>query len=95
VTTSRTPAPGRFLDGRAAAVHIAAWDPARVLAEISAKRAIVDAYVERAEDLTGGYVPVPIDGMLDGLMTAMLAHVRLYAGRSDFPDDWKEGQRVP
>jgi hypothetical protein len=48
--------PGAILDGAAAAAHIARHDPARVLAEVEAKRRIVEVAMEqwRPGDLFNG-----------------------------------------
>jgi len=64
-----------------AAGHIIRWDPARVLAEVEAKRAILNEYVLAAADLS------PFDEMASGRERAVRAVLRLLAlPYSDRPD---------
>ena len=66
------------------AEHIACWDPARVLAECAAKRAILDAEPS----------PGPMfhddtwDGGRDLLDRVILAFAQVYADRPDFDPSW-------
>lgn len=78
--------------------HVATFDPARVLADIAAKRAIVNAWAGAAEAvaLTGGEEPDPDDaqavylnGLADGLRTACLRLALPYAGHEDYREEWR------
>lgn len=60
--------------------HIVRWDPARVLAEVAAKRAVLDAWQRQIDDddpevyLAGDVIP--------------LALAQPYAGRPGWQDEW-------
>lgn len=85
--------PRSILDGRAASDHIARWDPARVLAEVAAKRRILDRH-------SGDHLcPVPQDpewvryvGCERIVMTYPCGDVldlaQPYADRPDFRREW-------
>jgi hypothetical protein len=67
---------------RATTEHIARWDPARVLAEVAAKRAVVDGLA--AADPHAGYIT--------GTFTARHALWLLaqsYADHPDYREEWK------
>jgi hypothetical protein len=82
------------VDGPGWPAHIARWDPARVLAECAAKRAIVEAHRSRpfefchtclelrperqGEQITRAYAPCP----------TLLALAQPFAGRSGWRDEW-------
>jgi hypothetical protein len=78
-------------DGRNA-VHIARHDPARVLAEVAAKRAIVDRY-----EVLLAYAARPYDdhpdpsrraGYLHALVVVMEGLAQPYAGRPGWREEW-------
>lgn len=68
--------------------HIAHWDPARVLAEVAAKRAIVDAYVLRDQQgqMPGGEV---IGYHATGVRTALRHLGAVYADHPDYREEWR------
>ncbi|MFJ3880807.1 DUF6221 family protein [Streptomyces sp. NPDC090077] len=63
--------------------HIARFDPARALAEVEAKRAIVDTYAR----------PPGNDGVprafRDGLHIAILLLASVYADHADYSEEWR------
>lgn len=63
--------------------HIARWDPARVLAEVAAKRAVLD-------EVTSLFVDgrVPLDPVTPALRVA-LAFAQVYAEHPDFDEAWR------
>ncbi|MFJ8627861.1 DUF6221 family protein [Kitasatospora sp. NPDC093550] len=63
--------------------HIARFDPARVMAEVDAKRAIVDAY-DRSPGNDGTTVACH-----EGLHTAVLLLASVYADHADYRDEWR------
>lgn len=73
--------PRSILDGRAVADHIALWDPARVLAEIKAKRAVLSL-------LAPPDLHRPDEGCQDCEIVRILAQP--FADRPGFPDELKE-----
>src|SRR5512139_2059976 len=74
-STARRPARCReFSD----ATHVARHDPARVLAEVNAKRAILDHCVKQAE-----YVDTPADAI-----TTVRLLAQPYAGEPGWCDEW-------
>lgn len=74
--------------GKATAQHIARWDPDRVLAEVEAKRRIVDSLEAGARD------PARLIDAALHLQTGVLRNVVLtlaqpYAGRPGFDPEWR------
>jgi hypothetical protein len=68
---------------RAVLEHIARWDPARMLAEIGAKRRILDDIVRN------DYVDGLGNASTDGLAHRVLAYLALpYAGRDGWREEW-------
>ena len=67
--------------------HIARHDPARVLAEVEAKRRIVEAWV-RADEAAGSY-PGTDAGIEMGLHEAIALLALPYADHPDYDPDWK------
>lgn len=80
-------------DSRLAA-HIARWDPNRVLAEVAAKRAIVDRYMAIVEDPQDAAGSSPTSwhyaGRRDELADVLLALARPYANHPDFDPEWNQ-----
>lgn len=68
--------------GEDKAKHIALWDPARVLAEVEAKRAIVAAAALTIEIYSGGTV-------CDLAREALRQLGSVYAGRPGYRDEWR------
>lgn len=66
--------------------HIANWDAERVLAEIAAKRAILDAY-ERAD--AAAEFPNREGGIAEGLEDAVRLLAQPYAGRDGWREEWR------
>lgn len=65
------------------AEHIARWDPARVLAEIEAKRAILDWLVDcEVKAFDGNWWSLEVGD-------AIRALAQPYADRPDFPEEWR------
>jgi hypothetical protein len=82
LATAGTPG-GEFPPGVLA--HIARHDPARVLREVEAKRAIVDAYAG-----TDGGSPRDRDrGRWDALNAAVSALATVYRDHPDYDEAWK------
>lgn len=69
--------------------HVATWDPARVLADIEAKRKILDAYEEAAEFYNAPANRSIPAGEAHGLWTAVQLLVQPYSSRPDFNEDWR------
>jgi hypothetical protein len=67
------------------AEHIARWDPARVLAEVQAKRAILDRIAE-AEAACTGPDTIEIDGFVARDLVCLLAQP--YAGHPGWREEW-------
>ncbi|MFD6517323.1 DUF6221 family protein [Rhodococcus sp. NPDC060176] len=70
--------------------HIARHDPARILREVAAKRAIVKAYEDadiRAHDTYGGYEDI-LNGESNGLERALELLTAAYSDHPDFDPDW-------
>jgi hypothetical protein len=65
----------------AIADHIARFDPARVLKEAAAKRALLDAYEAARE--AGSTV-----GYREGLRHALRSLASAYAGHDDYREEW-------
>lgn len=81
---------------RDTAVHIARWDPARVLAEIVAKRAIVEDYqivlannaIEKAND--GDEVQIAArDLIAKSLLMVLRRLVTVWSAHPDYDPAWK------
>ena len=66
-----------------AARHIARWDPARVLAEVEAKRRILSSYTLFATD------DPPVGTYASGLRDAITLLAQPYADRPGFPEEWR------
>lgn len=63
------------------AVHIVAWDPARVLREIDAKRKLLAHVVEQIENAEVWW--------LEDVLTPVLKHLAApYSGRPGFREEW-------
>jgi hypothetical protein len=71
--------------------HIARHDPARVLAEVEAKRRIVDLCWARAEARDGGYEPdASISSIeVDNLWTVVEHLAAVYADRPGYREKWR------
>lgn len=71
------------------AEHIARWDPARVLAEIAAKRAILDSITSRLDhrEPDGGWedADAETDGMASGTLHLL---AQPYAGHEGWREEW-------
>lgn len=87
VVETKIPADGDILATASVAWHIATWDPARVLAEIAAKRSILDAYDE-AKIWYDQHRSAPA-GEVEGLWTAIKAIAQPYVDRPGFPEEWR------
>ena len=74
------------------AIHIARWDPARVLAECAAKRAILGlaemAYA--AERPPDPHQTGLVNGWREFAISAVRRLAQPYADRDDFRDEWRE-----
>jgi hypothetical protein len=72
--------------------HVYRWDPARVLAEVEAKRRILDAYEMAAGvvDLQDGQPDAEDVSALEALADVVRALAQPYARR----EGWREGWRV-
>ncbi len=66
--------------------HIARWDPARVLAEVEAKRRILDEYTS-AE--AAAHFPNWEGGNAEGLEIAVRLLAHPFADRPGFRDEWR------
>lgn len=62
--------------------HIARFDPARILREVEAKRALLDLY--EASQTTG-----PAAGYRDGLRQALVLLASAYADHADYRESWR------
>ncbi len=69
------------------AEHVARWDPARVLAEVAAKRRIVNAYVAIVEDYDAE--DWHLAGRRDELADVLVDLAQPYADWDDFDLAWK------
>lgn len=75
---------------QAVAEHIAHWNPACALAEVEAKRRILDALAERldADCEDGGWEAA--DAETDGMATTTLRLLALpFAGHPDYREEWR------
>jgi hypothetical protein len=83
--------PANHPQSMADAVHIARWDPARVLAEVEAKRRIVEMWVE-------WHGPARDDayhaGRRDQLTEDVKALAQPYAGRDGWREEWSDTPRT-
>ena len=70
------------------APHVARHDPARVLREVKAKRAILAAYAPVAKN-DGRGEPEYAFGWADGLGMAVRALAAIWDGHPDFRPEWK------
>jgi hypothetical protein len=67
--------------------HVARHDPARVLADIEADRALIRDYVESEAAL--GVAPDMWDvGRVEGLRVALRTHAARYAKHEDYIEEW-------
>lgn len=78
-------------DGRREAEHIARWDPARVLAEVEAKRRVLDRYEDaRARQQDPDYSQLAADEQVseyeDWIIPAL---AQPYAGRPGWQEEWR------
>lgn len=72
--------------------HIAYWDPARVLAEIAAKRQIICLYQEAMaadQNRMEGYEIHENEGERSIIHHVVIALVQVYADRDDFDPAWR------
>jgi hypothetical protein len=81
------------------AAHIARWDPAAVLADIAAKRAVLDLRDEWHENLRAWQVPegqtrpehlIAAQGWYQALTHAVALLAQAYAGRPGFDPAWRD-----
>jgi hypothetical protein len=77
--------PAAILDGAATAEHIARWDPARVLAEVDAKRRILD---EHAPDRQG-YCPTCNDNTVEAPCHTVRLLALPMADRPGYLEEWR------
>lgn len=68
--------------------HIAEWDPARVLREIAAKRAVLKAFAEVAKNYGRDDVEYA-DGWVSGLAFAVPHLATVYSDRPGYREDWR------
>ncbi len=70
--------------------HIARWDPARVLAEIAAKRRIIDEYEQREREATSGIEQAKVFGYhATGLLIAIRLLALPDAEHPDYREEWR------
>lgn len=69
--------------------HIARWDPARVLAEVEAKRRILDLAPAAVMRALGTQDPDFRDGYLDAHEEAVKLLAQPYAGRPGWREEWR------
>ncbi|MGA4864080.1 DUF6221 family protein [Streptomyces lavendulocolor] len=71
-------------------LHIARHDPARVLAEVDAKRQMIDEYARNAEAAEAEQCPNEWNGGIDKLGHFVLPLLALpYADHPDYRDEWR------
>lgn len=76
----------RFGQAKLDVIHIVRHDPARVLAEVAAKRAVIDRL--RSEQIEQARSPNPSRaGVVFGLLTAVRELARTYSDHSDYDPD--------
>lgn len=71
--------------------HIARHDPARILREVAAKRAIIKAYVDadiKAHDTYNFHEDI-LNGESNGLETAVEALAICWSDHPDFNEEWR------
>lgn len=73
------------------AIHVARHDPARVLREVEAKRAIVQQYGRWSTMAEGehGQARAVFEAGADGLLTAIRALANVYVDHPDFIAEWR------
>lgn len=72
------------------AMHIARWDPARVLAEVEAKREILDEYLLWAEDDSRDYDQSRTAVERSAALEVVVKVLALpYAGHADYRPEWR------
>jgi hypothetical protein len=76
-------------DSRPNAEHIARHDPARVLAEAAAKRAIVDEFVKRRDAPPESMDVAPEVAKISALKFACRALAAVYNDHPDYRQEWK------
>lgn len=69
--------------------HAATWDPARVLADLTAKRAILALYVGAKFTLDCHPDDMGEQGHVNGIRKAIQALAQAYAARPDFMEEWR------
>jgi len=69
--------------------HIARWDPQRVIAEVAAKRRIIDAWQAVYDDIQEPYTGDQRMGEGFGLDHAVQCLATAYADHPDFREEWK------
>lgn len=74
------------MQGRSDAEHIARHDPARVLAECAAKRAIVEQWNDPAS--FGPFSDAVGVGIAEGIDTALRALAAVYTDHPDYRQEW-------
>jgi hypothetical protein len=68
--------------------HIARWDPARVLAEVEAKRARIDVVADTLE-CGDGYGAPGYAALQDTTQRLLMLEAQPFASRPGFRDDWR------
>jgi hypothetical protein len=76
------------------AAHIARWDPARVLAEVEAKRTRIAMLVDSTTYFAGPAINEEVRRPLVGVLQAVTRHLlrleaQVYADRPGFKDAWR------
>ncbi|MDG4749324.1 DUF6221 family protein [Micromonospora sp. WMMD718] len=81
----------RTFDGLFMAEHIARHDPARVLAEVDAKRRILDFLeYDRVDVSQAAGPPITVPGQRPAIAHPVLCMLALpYAGRPGYRDEWR------
>ncbi len=75
--------------GRNEDLHVTRWDPARVLAEVAAKRAILDAYTEAVEFYDAPANRRQPAGEVHGLYTALQWLAVPCASNGGYDESWR------
>lgn len=80
---------GLVLVPRNMAVHIARHDPARVLREVEAKRAILAEYEKEARVIEQGHRTGWTEGGQAVRETVLRLHASVYADHPDYDESWR------
>ena len=81
--------PGSHVQSMADAEHIARWDPARVLAEVQAKRAILDLAQPAVMRALATQDPDFRDGYVTACEDAVKLLAQPYAGQPGWREEWQ------